>query len=77
MIAVLPTCRVRGLVYLVTRKLVRFTKYAVAELTTSRGIISQSFFAWLMAMPSALSSISSVAGTSSTTQMGAMYSSRF
>ena len=71
------TWRVKALVCLVTTKLVRFTKYAKAELNSKYQIILISSLASAIVMPTTLSSIMIVAGRRRTTAIGAMYRRRF
>jgi hypothetical protein len=74
---VFHTCRVSALVCLVTKKLVRLTKYAKQELNNSSQTIVKSFLASSIVMPTTLSSIKIVAGSKKRTAIGAMYKSRF
>lgn len=66
------TWRVKALVLLVTKKLVKFTKYAKAELKSRYHTIFISFLARAIVIPTTFSSISSVAGSKNTTAIGAM-----
>lgn len=71
------TCRVKALVCLVTKKLVKFTKYASEELKSRYQTILESCLARATVISKTLSSINSVAGSKKTTAIGAMYSSKF
>ena len=71
------TWRVRALVCFVTKKLVKFTKYARAELNSRYQTIFISSLASASVIPTTFSSIKSVAGSKNTTAIGAMYKSRF
>ena len=71
------TCRVKALVCFVTRKLVKFTKYAKAELNRRYQITLKSSFASANVMPTTLSSIMSVVGSRKITAIGAIYRRRF
>lgn len=61
----------------VTKKLVRFTKYAKAELKSRYQMILMSSLARARVRPTTFSSINSVAGSRSRTAIGAMYRRRF
>ena len=71
------TWRVRALVCFVTKKLVRFTKYASAELNSKYQMILTSSLARASVIPTTFSSMISVNGSKITTAMGAMYRRRF
>lgn len=71
------TCRVSALVCLVTKKLVKLTKYDKQELNSSNQTIVKSFFASSIVTPTTLSSIKIVAGSKKITAIGAMYNNRF
>ena len=71
------TCRVSALVCLVTKKLVKLTKYDKQELNKSNQTIVKSFFASSIVTPTTLSSIKIVAGSKKITAIGAMYNNRF
>ena len=62
---------------LVTKKFVKLTQYAKAELKSRYQIILISSLARATVMPTTFSSIISVAGSKNTTATGAMYSRRF
>jgi hypothetical protein len=61
----------------VTKKLVRFTKYASDELNNKYQMILTSSLARVRVMPTTFSSIISIAGSRKTTAIGAMYRRRF
>jgi len=71
------TWRVKALVCLVTKKLVKFTKYASEELNSRYQTILESLLARSTVISNTLSSINSVAGSKKTIAIGAMYSRRF
>ena len=71
------TWRVKALVCLVTKKLVKFTKYASDELKSKYQTILISFLARATVILTTFSSINRAAGNKKTTAIGAMYSSRF
>jgi hypothetical protein len=68
---------VSALVCLVTKKLVRLTKYAVSEFTTSSSTKPKFSRESWSALSMAPGSRRMVAGISAKVEMGAMYSSRF
>jgi hypothetical protein len=61
----------------VTKKLVRFTKYASAELNSKYQMILLSSLARATVIPTTFSSMTSVTGSKITTAIGAMYRRRF
>lgn len=71
------TWSVNALVCLVTKKLVRFTKYASEELNSRYQMIFLSSRARARVMPTTFSSMKSAAGSRKTTAIGAMYRRRF
>lgn len=71
------TWRVKALVCLVTRKFVKLTRYAKAELKRRYQTMLTSFLAREIVIPTTLSSINNVAGSKITTATGAMYNKRF
>lgn len=71
------TWRVRALVFFVTKKLVKLTKYAREELNSRYQMILISSLASANVIPTTFASIKSVAGSRSITAIGAMYRRRF
>jgi hypothetical protein len=61
----------------VTKKLVKFTKYASEELNSKYQMILTSSLARARVIPTTFSSMISVAGSKNTTAIGAMYRRRF
>lgn len=71
------TWRVKALVCFVTKKLVKFTKYAREELKSKYQIILISSLASVIVTPTTSFSIHSVTGSRNSTAIGAMYRRRF
>lgn len=71
------TCRVRALVCFVTKKLVKFTKYASDELKSRYHTILKSSLASAIVIPITLLSMNNEAGRRNATATGAMYIRRF
>lgn len=66
------TWSVKALVCLVTKKFVKFTKYARVELNNRYHISLKSSLASAIVMPTTFSSITNVAGSNKITAIGAM-----